>query len=180
MEKSANSETCIGADLETSSVLLEISCMRRKKFSILFFFVDKEFKKRNYPQQIIQERRFVEAVNREAYQYQMGDFPTEWEAWIRKKRKDPPTIEEILRNENYREEMKQKIQDVYEKDKLLQAKEYKEGLIAEPAHTQVKGHASAPYYGKQEPSEDPTSTANTFQPGAWMPPGSGSGGSQKK
>ncbi|NXO84229.1 NDUF2 factor, partial [Sitta europaea] len=95
-------------------------------------------------------------------------------AWIRKKREDPPTIEEILRNENYREEMKQKVKDVSEKDKLLQAKEYEEGLVAEPSHTQVKGHASAPYYGKKEPSQDPTSTANTFQPGAWMPPGSGS------
>ncbi|XP_037981788.1 NADH dehydrogenase [ubiquinone] 1 alpha subcomplex assembly factor 2 isoform X1 [Motacilla alba alba] len=128
--------------------------------------------------QIIPERRFVEAVNREAYQYQTGDFPAEWEAWIRKKREDPPTIEEILRNENYREEMKQKVKDVSEKDKLLQAKEYEEGLVAEPGHTQVKGHASAPYYGKKEPSQDPTSTANIFQPGTWMPPGSGS--SQKK
>nr|XP_005489846.1 NADH dehydrogenase [ubiquinone] 1 alpha subcomplex assembly factor 2 [Zonotrichia albicollis] len=124
--------------------------------------------------QIIPERRFVEAVNREAYQYQIGDFPAEWEAWIRKKREDPPTVEEILRNESYREEMKQKVKDVSEKDKLLQAKEYEEGLVAEPSHTQVKGHASAPYYGKKEPSQDPTSTANTFQPGAWMPPGSGS------
>ncbi|XP_049651357.1 NADH dehydrogenase [ubiquinone] 1 alpha subcomplex assembly factor 2 [Accipiter gentilis] len=124
--------------------------------------------------QIIQERRFVEAINRQAYLYEMGDFPIEWEAWIRKKRNDPPTIEEILKNENYREELKQKIKDVSEKDKLLQAKEYKEGLVAEPAHTQVKGHASAPYYGKKEPSQDPTSTANTFQPGSWMPPGSGS------
>ncbi|KAM9250841.1 NADH dehydrogenase [ubiquinone] 1 alpha subcomplex assembly factor 2 isoform 3-T3 [Cariama cristata] len=95
-------------------------------------------------------------------------------AWIRKKRKDPPTIEEILKNENYREEMKQKIKDVSEKDKLLQAKEYKEGLVAKPARTHVKGHASAPYFGKEEPSQDPTSTANTFQPGSWMPPRSGS------
>ncbi|KAJ7427103.1 mimitin [Willisornis vidua] len=85
---------------------------------------------------------------------------------------------EILKNETYREEMKQKIKDVSERDKLLQAKEYKEGLVAEPGHTQVKGHASAPYYGKHEPSQDPTSTANTFQPGSWMPPASGS--SQKK
>ncbi|XP_009947470.1 PREDICTED: mimitin, mitochondrial [Leptosomus discolor] len=81
---------------------------------------------------------------------------------------------EILKNENYREEIKLKIQDVLEKDKLLQAKEYKEGLVAEPAHTHVKGHASAPYYGRKEPSPDPTSTASTFQPGSWMPPGSGS------
>ncbi|XP_074993322.1 NADH dehydrogenase [ubiquinone] 1 alpha subcomplex assembly factor 2 isoform X5 [Calonectris borealis] len=133
----------------------------------------------------------------------MGDFPTEWEAWIRKKRRDPPTTEkkqfmenerllgvmvhselqdclylqfqeEILKNENYREEMKQKIKDISEKDKLLQAKEYKEGLVAEPVHTHVKGHASAPYFGKKEPSQDPASTASTFQPGSWMPPGSGS------
>ncbi|XP_074993318.1 NADH dehydrogenase [ubiquinone] 1 alpha subcomplex assembly factor 2 isoform X1 [Calonectris borealis] len=153
--------------------------------------------------QIIPERRFVEAINRQAYQYEMGDFPTEWEAWIRKKRRDPPTTEkkqfmenerllgvmvhselqdclylqfqeEILKNENYREEMKQKIKDISEKDKLLQAKEYKEGLVAEPVHTHVKGHASAPYFGKKEPSQDPASTASTFQPGSWMPPGSGS------
>lgn len=70
--------------------------------------------------------------------------------------------------------MKQKIKDVAEKDKLLQAKEYEEGLVAEPVHTQVKGHASAPYYGKKEPLQDPTSTASTFQPGSWMPPGSSS------
>ncbi|NXI47197.1 NDUF2 factor, partial [Galbula dea] len=125
------------------------------------------------PGHIIPERRFVEAINRQAYQYEMGDFPIEWEAWIRKKRNDPPTIEEILKNENYREEMKQKIKDASEKDKLLQSKEYKEGLVAEPAHTHVRGHASAPYYGKKEPLQDPTSTASTFQPGSWIPPGSG-------
>ncbi|XP_010017826.1 PREDICTED: mimitin, mitochondrial, partial [Nestor notabilis] len=81
---------------------------------------------------------------------------------------------EILRNESYREEMKQKIKDASEKDKLLQAQGYKEGLVAEPAHTRIKGHASAPYYGKKEPSQDPASTANTFQPGSWMPPSSDS------
>ncbi|XP_071586735.1 NADH dehydrogenase [ubiquinone] 1 alpha subcomplex assembly factor 2 [Heliangelus exortis] len=129
--------------------------------------------------QIIPERRFVEAINRQAYQYEMGDFPTEWEAWIRKKRNDPPTIQEILKNENYREEMKQKIKEVSEKDKLLQAQEYKERLIAEPVHTRVKGHASAPYYGKKEPSQDPTSTASTFQPGSWMPPSSCNSSSSK-
>ncbi|KAM6105672.1 LOW QUALITY PROTEIN: NADH dehydrogenase [ubiquinone] 1 alpha subcomplex assembly factor 2 [Pterocles gutturalis] len=122
--------------------------------------------------QIIPERRFVEAINRQPYQYEMGHFPTEWEAWIRKKRDDPPTIEEILKNEHYRQEMKQKIKDASEKDKLLQAKE-QGGLVAAPVRTHVKGHASAPYYGT-EPSQDPTSTANNFQPGSWMPPGSGS------
>ncbi|XP_033020629.1 NADH dehydrogenase [ubiquinone] 1 alpha subcomplex assembly factor 2 isoform X1 [Lacerta agilis] len=120
--------------------------------------------------QLIKERRFVEAFGIKEHQYEAGDIPTEWEAWIRKKRKDPPTFEEILKNEDYKEEMKNKIKDIYEKDRLLQLKEYKEGLVAEPLQTQIKGHASAPQFGKNEPSEDPVSTANTFQPGSWMPP----------
>lgn len=69
--------------------------------------------------------------------------------------------------------MKKKIQDFYEKDRLLQVKDTEEGLLAEPVQTssvQIKGHASAHHYGKDEPSEDPVSTANTFQPGSWMPP----------
>lgn len=28
---------------------------------------------------MIPERRFVEAINSQAHQYEMGDFPTEWE-----------------------------------------------------------------------------------------------------
>ncbi|XP_072848818.1 NADH dehydrogenase [ubiquinone] 1 alpha subcomplex assembly factor 2 isoform X2 [Pogona vitticeps] len=90
-------------------------------------------------------------------------------AWMRKKRKDPPTVEEILKNENYKEEIKERIQEIYEKDRLLQAKEYEDGLVAEQLHTQIKGHASALPFGKNEPSEDPVSTAKTFQPGSWMP-----------
>ncbi|XP_072716457.1 NADH dehydrogenase [ubiquinone] 1 alpha subcomplex assembly factor 2 [Ciconia boyciana] len=100
---------------------------------------------------IIPKRRFVEAINWQAYPYEMVDFPTEWEDWSRKKKEDPPTTEEMILNENYRQEMKQKIKDISEKDKRLQAKEYKEGLVAEPVHTHIKGHASAPYYEKGEP-----------------------------
>ncbi|XP_054843355.1 NADH dehydrogenase [ubiquinone] 1 alpha subcomplex assembly factor 2 isoform X2 [Eublepharis macularius] len=119
---------------------------------------------------IIQERRFVEAVNIKEHEYEVGDIPTEWEAWIRKRRKEPPTVEEILKNENNREAVKKKVEEVYEKDRLLQAKEYEEGLVATPVQTQIKGHASAQHYGRNEPSEDPVSTANTFQPGSWKPP----------
>ncbi|KAH0627961.1 hypothetical protein JD844_008575 [Phrynosoma platyrhinos] len=79
-------------------------------------------------------------------------------------------FEETLKNEKYKEEIKRRIKDVCEKDRLLKAKEYKEGLVAEPLQTQIKGHASAPHYGKNEPSEEPVSTANTYQPGSWMPP----------
>ncbi|XP_058165229.1 NADH dehydrogenase [ubiquinone] 1 alpha subcomplex assembly factor 2 isoform X2 [Dasypus novemcinctus] len=91
-----------------------------------------------------------------------------WRAWIRRTRKTPPTMEEILKNEKYREEIKIKSKDFYEKGKML-SKESKEELLALPVQTQIKGHASAPYYGKEEPSEDPTSTGKTFQPGSWMP-----------
>ncbi|XP_074923072.1 NADH dehydrogenase [ubiquinone] 1 alpha subcomplex assembly factor 2 isoform X2 [Chelonoidis abingdonii] len=96
-----------------------------------------------------------------------------WAAWIRKRRKDPPTMEEILKNEIYREEIKLKITAASEKDSLLQTKEC-EGLVAEPVQTQIKGHASSSYYGKNEPSPDPSSTAKTFQPGSWIPPDSSS------
>ncbi|XP_074851641.1 NADH dehydrogenase [ubiquinone] 1 alpha subcomplex assembly factor 2 isoform X2 [Carettochelys insculpta] len=90
-------------------------------------------------------------------------------AWIRKRRKDPPMVEEILKNQIYREQIKLKIKDASEKDSLLQSKEYTDGGVAEPVQTEIKGHASAPFYGKNEPSPDPSSTAKTFQPGAWIP-----------
>ncbi|XP_015262292.1 PREDICTED: mimitin, mitochondrial [Gekko japonicus] len=118
---------------------------------------------------IIQERRFVKADIKE-HEYEVGNIPAEWEAWIRKRRKDPPTIEEILKNEEYRVELKSRVDECYEKDRLLQAKEYEEGLVAEPAQIKIKGHAAAQHYGNREPSEDPVSTANTFQPGSWKPP----------
>ena len=62
-----------------------------------------------------------------------------------------------------------KARDVEERDVLLQAKEYEEGLVAAPSQTVVKGHAATASFGKKEISEEPTSTANTFQPGSWMP-----------
>ncbi|XP_052599221.1 NADH dehydrogenase [ubiquinone] 1 alpha subcomplex assembly factor 2 isoform X2 [Peromyscus californicus insignis] len=90
-----------------------------------------------------------------------------WRAWIRRTRKTPPTMEEILKNEKYREEIKIKSKEFYEKDKL--GKEANEELLPSPAATQIKGHAAAPYFGQEEPSGAPTSTGQTFQPGSWMP-----------
>ncbi|KAM9138623.1 NADH dehydrogenase [ubiquinone] 1 alpha subcomplex assembly factor 2 isoform 2-T2 [Pangshura tecta] len=94
-----------------------------------------------------------------------------WAAWLRKRRQDPPTMEEILKNEISREEIKLKVAAASEKDSPLQTQEY-EALVDEPVQTQIKGHASSPYYGKNEPSPDPSSTAKTFQPGSWIPPDS--------
>lgn len=56
-----------------------------------------------------------------------------------------------------------------EKDLALQAKEYEEGLVATPTKTLAKGHAASTSFGKQEMTEEPVSTANTFQPGSWIP-----------
>ncbi|XP_005356828.1 NADH dehydrogenase [ubiquinone] 1 alpha subcomplex assembly factor 2 [Microtus ochrogaster] len=121
---------------------------------------------KNWRGQTIREKRFVEAANRKELDYEAGDIPTEWEAWIRRTRKTPPTMEEILKNEKYRQEIKAKSKEFYEKDKL--GKETSEELLPPPA-IQIKGHASAPYFGKEEPSVAPTSTGKTFQPGSWMP-----------
>ncbi|XP_034630330.1 NADH dehydrogenase [ubiquinone] 1 alpha subcomplex assembly factor 2 isoform X2 [Trachemys scripta elegans] len=118
------------------------------------------------------EKQFVDSDPFGNKYYKIPKHQT-WAAWIRKRRKDPPTMEEILKNKIYREEIKVKITGASEKDSLLQTKEY-EGLVAEPVQTQIKGHASSPYYGKNEPSPDPSSTAKTFQPGSWIPPASSS------
>ncbi|MEQ2187772.1 hypothetical protein GOODEAATRI_008092 [Goodea atripinnis] len=76
---------------------------------------------------------------------------------------------ELMVNESQREQIKLKAMEVEEKDLALQAKEYNEGLVATPARTVAKGHAAATVFGKEEFSEEPSSTANKFQPGSWMP-----------
>ncbi|XP_048200266.1 NADH dehydrogenase [ubiquinone] 1 alpha subcomplex assembly factor 2-like [Perognathus longimembris pacificus] len=123
---------------------------------------------KNWTGQTIREKRIMEAANKNEVDYEVGTIPTEWEAWIRKTRKTQPTMEEILKNEKYREEIKRKGQDFYEKEKLL-CKERKEELLPLPMQTEQKGHASAPHFRKEEPSVAPTSTGKTFQPGSWMP-----------
>ncbi|XP_036598087.1 NADH dehydrogenase [ubiquinone] 1 alpha subcomplex assembly factor 2 [Trichosurus vulpecula] len=124
--------------------------------------------RKNWLGQTMRERRFMEASNMKEVDYREGDIPMEWEAWIRKTRKSPPTTEEIMKNEKYREDVQIKIKDVSEEENL-QITDSKEMLAASPVHTKIKGHASAPDFGKSEPSEDPTSTGKTFQPGSWMP-----------
>ncbi|KAG7264432.1 hypothetical protein CRUP_011912 [Coryphaenoides rupestris] len=117
----------------------------------------------------VRAKRMVEAANPKEYQYMEGSIPTEWDAWIRGRRKDPPSIEELLKNERYREQVKHKACEAEKRDLLLQSQAYAEGLVAAPAQTAVKGHASATSFGKTVVSEEPTSDANTFQPGSWMP-----------
>ncbi|XP_029017600.1 NADH dehydrogenase [ubiquinone] 1 alpha subcomplex assembly factor 2 isoform X2 [Betta splendens] len=115
---------------------------------------------------LVRAKRMVVAANPTEYEYMEGSIPIEWDAWIRGRRKEPPSIEELLKNDSYREQIKLQAKDLEKKDLALQVKEYEEGLVATPV---AKGHAAAPGFGKQQISEVPTSTANAFQPGSWMP-----------
>ena len=60
------------------------------------------------------------------------------------------------------------IPDIYGKEKLLREESNRE-LLAPPVQTQMKAHASTPFFGKQEPFVAPSSTGKSFQPGSWMP-----------
>ncbi|KAM8866742.1 NADH dehydrogenase [ubiquinone] 1 alpha subcomplex assembly factor 2 [Synchiropus picturatus] len=117
---------------------------------------------------VVRAKRIVEAANPTEFEYMEGSIPTEWDAWIRGRRKEPPSMEELMRNEHNREQVKLRAKEVEEKDKVLQTKEIEEGLVAS-SRTVAKGHASAANFGREEISEEPTSTANTFQPGSWVP-----------
>ncbi|XP_011885505.1 PREDICTED: mimitin, mitochondrial isoform X2 [Cercocebus atys] len=50
----------------------------------------------NWRGQTIREKRIVEGANKKEVDYEIGDIPTEWEAWIRRTRKTPPTMENFL------------------------------------------------------------------------------------
>ncbi|CAK6950578.1 NADH dehydrogenase 1 alpha subcomplex assembly factor 2 [Scomber japonicus] [Scomber scombrus] len=131
-----------------------------------YYFVPEQ---KTWTGRLVRAKRMVEAANPTEYEYMEGSIPMEWDAWIRGRRKEPPSIEELLKNESYREQIKLKAKEVEEQDLARQAKEYEEGLVATPLKTTAKGHAATTSFGKEEISEDPTSTANTFQPGSWLP-----------
>lgn len=91
-------------------------------------------------------------------------IPIEWEAWIRGKRDNPPTHEELLAEQNRIKTLKERAKQVEEKDREQQALEQKVPQIA----AQV-GHAAAPLYESLDNRTQPTSTGTTFQPGEWAP-----------
>uniref|UniRef100_A0A3B4YAC6 NADH:ubiquinone oxidoreductase complex assembly factor 2 n=1 Tax=Seriola lalandi dorsalis TaxID=1841481 RepID=A0A3B4YAC6_SERLL len=118
---------------------------------------------------LVRAKRMVVAANPTEYEYIEGSIPMEWDVLNICFYVHLCNLQELLKNETYREQIKLKAKEVEEKDLALQAKEYEEGLVATPARTVAKGHAAATSFGKQEITEEPTSTANTFQPGSWMP-----------
>lgn len=115
-------------------------------------------------------KRLVESPHEHA-EYQAGEIPLEWEAWVRGKRKLPPTAEEIQKRERKTLVTQKRAIEVDRKDKELQQKEYEEGLVAgPPGGTRTTGHASVPLYGKIDSSKEPLSTGNEFEPASWVPP----------
>ncbi|KAM4050661.1 NADH dehydrogenase [ubiquinone] 1 alpha subcomplex assembly factor 2 [Anomaloglossus baeobatrachus] len=138
--------------------------MGTDQFGNKYYYIPEQ---KTWTGQAIRARRMMEPVQKEVYMYQTGQIPTEWEAWIRGKRKDPPTIEEILKNEQLRKEISAKGEQFLKMDAAMSSTEGKH--VVEPMRTQIKGHASAPVYEKSAPTEEPTSTANTFVPGSWNP-----------
>lgn len=97
-------------------------------------------------------------------QYTPGMMPIEWESWIRGKRADPPTHEELLAQQKKIETIKERARQVEEKDRKQQALEHDPPQLV----AQV-GHASTPLYESLESRAEPTSTGTEFQPGEWTP-----------
>lgn len=91
-------------------------------------------------------------------------IPIEWEAWIRGKREDPPTHEELLSEQKRVKTLKERARQVEEKDREQQALE-----DAPPQIAAQVGHAAAPLYESLDNRTQPTSTGTTFQPGEWAP-----------
>ncbi|XP_002733657.1 NADH dehydrogenase [ubiquinone] 1 alpha subcomplex assembly factor 2-like [Saccoglossus kowalevskii] len=115
-------------------------------------------------------RRLVE-LSTKFHEYEPDSIPIEWDSWIRRKRDNPPTMEEVFGREKNTEIRKTRAMEVDQRDKELQQKAREEGLIADSAHTIPKGHASAKVYQNIDKSSDATTTGSEFQPGAWEPPG---------
>ncbi|XP_022087175.1 mimitin, mitochondrial-like [Acanthaster planci] len=115
----------------------------------------------------LKARRTVESPYSHA-EYEEGMIPLEWEAWVRGKRNNPPTQEEIDKREQKTQLVKKRAQELEQKDQERQTKDYEEGLVAKPAQTKQIGHASAPVYDKVDSAES-VSTGKDFEPSAWQP-----------
>lgn len=95
-------------------------------------------------------------------QYEDGTIPIEWESWIRGKRDNPPTHDELISKLQQREVLSQRVKKVEAEEMERKAKEQDQA-------TRQQGHASAPVYEKTGLKSEPTRTGDTFQPGSWTP-----------
>lgn len=117
-------------------------------------------------------REVITAVNLKPERYTPETIPTEWQAWIRGMRDDPPSHEELYMKGKKLDRLQEKVKQIEERDRQLQEKEYEEGLVAKPTQKSSNvpiGHASAPVYEKLDSRTEPVTTSKGFQPGAWAP-----------
>ncbi|XP_072019306.1 NADH dehydrogenase [ubiquinone] 1 alpha subcomplex assembly factor 2-like [Amphiura filiformis] len=129
---------------------------------------------RNSAGEVVKTRRLVESSHKH-YQYESGMIPHEWEAWVRGKRKKPPTEDEIFTREAMEQIVKKRAVEVDRRDQALQEKAYEEGLVAKPVQTKAAGHASSTTYQRIDSQSDPVSTGKEYEPAGWKP-----GGDSKK
>ena len=99
----------------------------------------------------------------EHMQYTPGMMPIEWESWIRGKRDDPPTHEELLAQQKRMQIVKERAKKVEEKDREDQIEQQTSQLVSQA------GHASTTLFESLENRAEPTSTGTIFQPGQWAP-----------
>jgi len=95
-------------------------------------------------------------------QYTPDMMPIEWEAWIRGKRDDPPTHDELLAQQRRVETIKERARQVEEKDQEQHALDHEPPHLVAPV-----GHAATPFYESLHNRAEPTSTGTAFQPGEW-------------
>ncbi|KXJ17112.1 NADH dehydrogenase [ubiquinone] 1 alpha subcomplex assembly factor 2 [Exaiptasia diaphana] len=108
-------------------------------------------------------------------QYEDGSIPVEWEAWIRGKREDPPTHDELIQKMQQREIIKQRAKNLEQEER----KKMEEQQEKERTSTSPVGHASSHVYEKSELRSEPTRVGDSFHPGAWTPSQGGSGQAEK-
>eukprot|EP00111_Clytia_hemisphaerica_P005505 TCONS_00015972-protein len=97
-------------------------------------------------------------------EYQTGDLPHEWEAWLRGKRTEPPSDEEIIKNLKYSAQVQMRAVKRSAEDDERQAKAYAEGLIQREPPSTGKSTAS-------KSSSPPPGTDSNYQPNSWSPGG---------
>lgn len=109
-------------------------------------------------------------------QYEDGSIPIEWEAWIRGKRDEPPTHEELLKKMQQREVIKHRAKVLEEEEKERMKEIEKNSLHGWTAP--LGQYVGPSLYQKLEETSQPTRTGDSFQPGAWVPSQGGRGQTQ--
>lgn len=122
--------------------------------------------------QVLAEGKGME--ERKPEDYVATDLPPQWEAWLRGRRVDPPTEEEIMLSDARQAEIKRRADVLAEKDRLLRIEEGRPSLeppgidaseLAPGARIGGSMHVSGKKFGKKR--VDKTRPMETMSSGAW-------------